>query len=395
MRFRLDTRLSEASSIGARAGFVLDEGSALAQRLMGRLQELQTATDEGLLPALRLAADGAAVRGAIETGAGWRGSGRGAADRLVLVGEPGAVAAAALLARSLGVADLAWVDQPDLRLLHAALSGARRPRLLALAGPRWVAEAARASGLERARIIVALDQDEPGLDWGQPWVAPGASDARLGAVGPAGLAVLGWAGGASEALIGGMSEALVEALDVVRGAASRANPSLRLALLARGLEAADPASAPALVAATPALRRWASWAASTWLAVRSRSAPRGAAVELMGATPLVCAAGDEAAVQRLCEGARGPWSLLLGIEGLPADALAAEALALLNAQASLLSDHGRPAVRVLLRDDAPATLAQLCVWWGVGCLLAASLDAVDPLTMDAADRLRQDLSRHP
>lgn len=393
MRFRLDTRLSEASTIGARAGMALDEGSLLAQRLMGRLQELHQATEAGLLPALRLAADPQAARRAVELGASWRGSGRSAADRLVLVGEPGAVAAAALLARSLGRSDLSLVDQPDSRLIHAALDGARRPRVLALSGPRWVPAAVAAMGLDAARVTVAMDEDDTTLSWGQPWVAPGAMDGRLGAVGPAGLAVLGWAG-CPEPLLSGLIEALGEAVDVVHGGASRANPSLRLALLARGLEAADPASAPALVASTPALRRWASWAASTWLAVRSRSAPRGAAFELMGATPLVCAAGDEAAVQRLCEGSRGPWSLLLGIDGLPADALAAEALALLNAQASLLSDHGRPAVRILLRDDSPATLAQLCVWWAVGCLLAASLDAVDPLTMDAADRLRQDLSHH-
>lgn len=392
MRFRLDTRLSEGSTIGARGGLVLDEGSALGQRLVGRLQEIRQALDEGVLPALRLATDRGQARAAMELGSSWRGGGRSAPDRLIVVGEAGAVAAATLLARALPGTALAMVDRPDRASVVAALAGARRPSVLALAGPRWVQTAVKAMQVDPARVLIALDEPAEVSSWGRPWVAPGAADGRFGSFGPAGLGLLGWAAAGDPDLLAATVEALIEVGEAVSGVASRSNPAVRLALVARGMEAADASCAPALVASTANLQAWASWAASSWMALRSRSAPRGTAFEPLGGTPLVCAAGDEAAIQRLCEGVRGPWGVLLGIQGPPADDLAAERQALLDAQGRVLSNHGRAAVSVQVRDDAAPALAQLSVWWSVGCLLATAVDAADPLTMDAADRLRQDLS---
>lgn len=386
MRLRLDLRPSMAPVLSA--GEAIDDADLrrMGARLAAGLPILRAALAEGLLPDLAAELPEDAERRA----AAWRSRGREGADRLLLLGEPFACRAVGLLA-SAGAGDLVRVvDQPDAERLGAALQGSRRPRVLLLPGPRWLSALLACAALPADRVEVVEGARLRPLAETPALADLPPTDGRYAALGTAALALAGFVGLPLEPLRIARRAALTICLE----SPERANPSLRLAALARVFEAREPSAAPALLASGRPLRRWSDWAASCAMAARSRLALSPHLREHRGGSPLAGGLDDEALGQRLALGMRGPWSLLLRAEprGGPLDeALRQQEEALLR----LLARQDRPAVRVLLPDDGPASLAELCAWWTVGMLLAAALDAPEPLALDGADALRADLPAGP
>lgn len=396
MRFSLDTQLSSAQAVGARAGVASARSALPGSQLAALLQRVEEAARAGLLPHLDAARDPEQGQAMVARGLAWRHRGARSADRVVLVGEPGACAAAALLARAAGAADMLIVDQPAAELVQAAQVGAKRPRMVVLEGPPWVGELARRVGEGVATWTVFREAGvrpgaEPDLPEGaEVVVAPGAADARFGAVGPAALALAGWA-----RLDGtDLAQALAGICLACTGAGQRSNPALRLALLAHELARGPGLTLPVLLTASPRLADWASWAARAWSAFSARPVPETGGYRARGSTPLVVAAGDEALIQRLIAGPRDHWVLALDRQAEASDALGLLARDLVETHVRQLVRDGRPVVRLDLRDDGPLAQAELAFLWTHAALLAAALDPVDPLTMDAADDWRALLAGH-
>jgi len=409
MAVTLDTELASPQAVGPRSGVPERRLQARSHQLTELQQRLDEATTAGLLPHVALARDPAAVQAAVARGEAWRHRGAASADRVIVVGEPGAVAAARVLAcagdtagstagNTAGTpggntAELVFIDQPDTRQVQAALAGARRPRLVVLAGPQWVRTLAEALRPQVRTATVFADEAEHPLlalasEPAEAVVAPGAADARFGVVGPAALALAGFARLPGAPLAAALStmEARCHASGV------RGNPALRLGALAAELGQGHGLFTPTLVVGGTRMQTWAAWASRAWAALSSRAIPAGdgAAPSYLarGACPLVLLAGDEALVQRVIAGPRDLW--LAGI-CLSTDGGAAPDAAL----ATLVDAHlrhavrdGRPVVRLLLGDTEAPDLAALSWLWLQAAVMAAALDPIDPLTMDAADDWR-------
>lgn len=386
MRFSLDTQLSTPQAVGAHAGAGGPSGGWSGARMTDLVQRVEQAAAAGLLPHLALAADPARVQDLVARGQAWRRRGSKGADRLVVVGEPGAAMAVCLLGVVQDPAAVVWVDQPDRRRVAAALAGARHARLLVLEGPAWVAELAAAMAPGARGVTVVREPGEGGaLAADEVWEEAGASDLRFGPTGAAGLAVAGFAG--VEGLA--MAAVLEDTVHALTRVGTRQNPALRLAMMARALTDQHGLHTPVLLSAHTRLLAWAGWASHAWAALSARSVPATSGYHARGAAPLVLPAGDEALIQRLIAGPRDHWTLRMDralAADEPLDALAGR---LLDAHMTQLVRDGRPVARLHLSGDGPVDLAAASLLWSQAALYAAALDPVDPLTMDAADAWRR------
>lgn len=386
LRLNLDTQLAAPQVVGARAGAGASRGGGSSARLADLVARVQQAADAGLLPHLPLAADAARVQALVARGQAWRRQGSRGADRLVIVGEPGAARAAALLGAAQDPAAVAIVDQPDPALVQAAFVGARHPRLLVLAGPAWIGElATHLAPRARGMVVVHEPEEPPGLPADEVWPQAGAADPRFGVTGAAGLVVAGFAGGDGAAL----ALALGQAVEGLARVGVRQNPALRLAVLARELSDQHGLHTPVLLSARQRLGAWSAWASGAWAALSARSVPTVGGYQAHGAAALALPAGDEALIQRLVAGPRDHWTLRIDRAPAADDPLDGLARGLLDAHTTQLVRDGRPVVRLDLQGDGPLDLAVAALFWSQAALFAAALDPVDPLTMDAADAWRR------
>lgn len=385
MRFSLDTKATTPERIGARDGVPAARLQALARPLFDLQARLDEATAHGLLPHLALTAD--QVSDWMGQGAAWREGGRRAVDRVLVLGEPGAVAAALALLPADASSRVAGIDRPELAAVDLALAGARRPRLLVLHGPAWVLPFA-ATLAPRFSALTLLSEEplEPAASAALPEadcrVAPGSCDPRFGVLGAASFLLAGFAGLDPQPLRAALDERrLASRLQTLKD-----NPGHRLGALAALLAHAGFA-APVLVVGAPGLDAWARWAAGAWTAIKSRAVPVPGGVAARGGLCPRVRLGDEAAMQGLLEGPRGGFVLVLEQRGEGPEARWAQALsATLRAQ---VARQQLPLVAVLVDDPSPATRLALSDFWLQAALVAAALDPVDPLTMNGADAFRE------
>ncbi len=357
--------------------------------LHGRLAQAESA---GLVPHLGAARRPDHVATWMAHGARWRRGGAASTDRLVLLGEPGAVAALRVLHAGGPDAPVAVVDRPDPDQLAAALAGAKRPRLLVLPGPPWVMPVAHALR-DRVKAVTFLAGDALALADLPPDLSawpraesidePGCSDPRFAAVLAGALCLAGFARLEPQPLQAALTD-MAAACDR-RGIHD--NPGFRLGAVAARFAAVHALTLPALLVPRAALDPWASWASRCWAAFSCRAVPVAGGVTPRGGAGLVVRSGDEGMVQRLVEGPRDLWALLLEVEGdRPLDRVGR---AVLQAHHQQLVGDGRPVVRLGLRDTSAATRLALSLLWMHAALVAAALEPVDPLTMDAADAWRE------
>ncbi|MCK6504776.1 hypothetical protein L6R53_15450 [Myxococcota bacterium] len=386
MRLTLDTQLAAPQIVGARAGVAPARSGWSGARLADVVERVRQAADAGVLPHLPLAADARRIQALAARGQASRRKGGKGADRLVIVGEPGAARAVALVGAVRDPGALAVVDQPDASLVDAALAGARAPRLVVLEGPAWVAELAAHLAPRARGVTVFREPGEAGAAPGDDaWEEAGAADPRFGVTGAAGLWVAGFAGVEGTELAAALGPAAEELLRV----GPRQNPALRLAVLARELTDLHGLHTPVLLGAQRRLTDWAAWAGRAWAALSARSVPVEGGYQARGAAAVVVPAGDEALVQRLIDGPRDHWTLRIERSPLADDPLDTLARSMLDAHTTQLVRDGRPVVRLHLPGDGPLDLAVAALFWSQAALFAAALDPVDPLTMDAADAWRR------
>jgi len=393
VRISLDLDSTTPAVVGARAGVPPHRLQALTGALADLLARLSDAEGSGLLPHLTLARQPGGMARWVAHGAAWSAPGRKRNDRLVLVGEPGAVDAARLLAPPGTGRALAVVDRPDPRQVAAAFDGAKRPRVIALLGPRWIGEL---TGLlaERAAAVTVFDGEAEGAvlpDAEQVTVA-GAADPRFGFLSPASLSVAGFGGVSPDALVAAAGAGLAACTDP----AVRHNPAARLGALAAHLAVIEGLPVPLLLSPDASLDRFAAWASGAWAAITCRLVPVPSGQAPRGAAPLVARLGDEAMIQRSLAGSRDLWAVSLRASGDDGHGpVAALRGRLADAQRRQLVEDGRPVARLSVSGGGPPARLALALVWVQAALIAAALDPVDPLSMDAADDWRDRIASAP
>jgi hypothetical protein len=400
MRIDVDWTALDAATVGARDGVRRGDLTALSARVAGLHDDVAAAAAAGSLPHLDAARDENVTRW-LETGSSW-GHGRGKVTRLLVIGEPAAVGAVAVLAgpSAPGVSLVAGLD-PEA--IGAALLLPGKARLIVLDGPTWVRELAHTLAPRCSAVTVFRGDglSGPGLTLPgcESWDVRGAADPRFGVVGAAAMALLGFSGrsaaGLQDALTGGRERNMVRAM--------LQNPAYRLAASLSVLEQRRGRQGVHLLLDTGGLLPWAAWASGAWAAIASkRVADASGATRLRGGVVTHGLFADEAAIQRLAEGPASALVVTVEVgraavdsELLPGANLAQQGQQLVNQQVAWLGRRHQPAVRLRLPELNAAGLAELSVLWLQAALVSTALDEGDPLRMDGADQWRGWLESPP
>lgn len=371
LRLNLDYALTLANAVGVWGGVDQRQLRAQIPKMNAVHAALLAAGDQGWPHTRALSGD------PLERAGAWAEARRSAGDRVVVLGEPGAVAAARVLASGLA-AQPRWVDAPDA--LEDALADGPA-HLLVLDGPPWVRWLAASSAGRCSGLTVAGDEPTP-LDGAE--LLPGPADARFGVLGPAALAL---------ALLGGADGqgVLDEARSVARRCAHPAlfeNPAyLWAALMVAGRESG--LERLAFLLPTARLEPWAAWAARAWVSLTSRADTRSGVRVHGGVGAITARLGDEALIQHILAGPRDLLGCAVVVDdGGGASALAGErwalSRALLTAQVQQMSRVGRPVIQIRLPSLKPGMIAGLSVLVLHAALAVAIASDLDPLAAPAA-----------
>lgn len=383
-RIQLDPDLAFVRAQVRGAGVDRRALRALQPRLSAVHAQLEAAADEDLLPHRGLVRHPERLAPALQATRGWK------ADRVVVLGEPGAVGAATLLACQGGLRPVVGVDGPDPALLRAALAGAEAPALVVLDGPAWVRRVATAMAPRFESIAVFVGDGTAGDGWalgGQaPIEVPGAADARFGVVGAASLGLAAWAGHDPDCIVAEISSMATRCDS--RGVFD--NPAFGLAAVALELSGPHGDALPIVMLPTSRLSAFGLHLARAWTAFSARAVEQGNVRRLVGATPVVFTAGDEAMAQRAVEGPPEAWLLALWVDDPGGDDAAAWEVVrtLTEAHVKQSVRARRPVVGLRLSDLEPGTVAAASYLVVHAGLTLAALRGLDPLAMPAADALR-------
>jgi hypothetical protein len=134
----VDHQLALTSVLGAGRGLESRRLSSLAPTLHAVHSILEDARSQGQVPlcAQDLEREAEWAESRLED---WRDD----TDRLVLVGEPGAIRGLTGLASAGDLRQIRWIDGPDPYAMEVGLQGAESPRIIVLGGPGWIPRLAR------------------------------------------------------------------------------------------------------------------------------------------------------------------------------------------------------------------------------------------------------------
>jgi hypothetical protein len=360
--------------------------------LFSRIEdEIAAANDAGLLPHLQVGSPGR-VAAAQRQAATWKA----AADHLLVLGEPSAVDAALLAARSAGPScegqPLALTSPDPVVLAGLLAHGGTRRQLVVLDGPAWVRRVATAlAGAAEGVTVYAGDgaaSDGWTLENADRVADPGCSDARFAAFGAAGLAIAAWAGEDAARL----EASLVAASGSSRGRGLLQNAAWKWAASAHLLSPAAEVCSPTLLVPSARLSALGRVLSATWMTITIRRQATGARWSVQGVGPELVVAGDEARVPMMLH--RSTWAMAVWSEnpGPASHPVAAaawqEARGLTGAHIRQIAEAGIPVLRVRsVCLDAAGCLA--LAWTGLHAALGFALAReLPPLEAPDADRLR-------
>jgi hypothetical protein len=317
-------------------------------------------------------------------------------DRVVVVGEPGALDGVLGLA-SLGNSDrIRCVNGPDAAQITSAFDDTESPLLLVIAGPIWVISLAQGIAPEKAAVTVisgdGTGESPVGLssDWGLVETA-WAVDARFGRLSGLGLALAGWAGLDLERIL----YVATEQLKVCERSEMMQNPAYLLSALVQGFE--EDLDLQGMLGLVPlgSQAHWARGLCNLWSSMTARRGQGPQQISSMGATSWMLP-GDEAAVQGLLGGSERRWSWTIWSEEMPADmalgpreSVWSMCRSLMRAQIQQLVESGCPVIRLRLARMEAEQLVSVDVLFLVAAMTLGALRGYDPLAMPAADRLRE------
>lgn len=312
----------------------------------------------------------------------WVEARRAAGERLVVLGEPGAVSACRALLP--GGAPMTPVFSPGG--LVAALAGDVPVHLMTLQGPRWVRDLA-VEARPSVRSATWVGRDDAPAEFEH---LVGASDARFGVLGPGSLAVAALAGVGPELL-------LAEAERMARRCAGPAlfeNPAYVWAALLgsladRGVERLT------FLLPDPALQPWSDWAARCWAGTTARVVGRSGVQTHRGLSVHSALVGDENLLQLQLAGPRDALVVSVTVDdpgpsvaqplGLRAWELGR---ALQARQVRQLTLDGRPVIQLRLPSLQPAWLASLSFLSLHTAVVVALFQDADPLVQPVVDHWR-------
>lgn len=399
LRLNLDYALALASRIGVLAGVEERQLRAQLPKINAAHASLVGAGDDGW-PHLRCLAEPP-----LDLVKAWAEARRQAGERIVVVGEPGALAAARALmstappAGEAPIPPISWVDGLDaVDPLDADPLGGDRPvHVLALDGPGWVETVVRDLMPGASGLTVAGERDDHGL--GDAERLKGPVDARFGVFGPAALALAALAGVDVDA-------AMADGLDTARRCSAPGlynNPAYLWAAL---LHASRERGIERLQFLVPSARLvpWADWAARAWLSLTSRAETRGGVRVHVGWGATVSRVGDEAMLQHVVDGPRDVMIVALNVErgGALSDAAQRRwslGRELMSAAVQQLSREGRPVVQIRAPSVGAPSVAALSALTLHTALTVAMLQDIDPLATPAVAFWRAlvntELQSHP
>lgn len=379
VRLNLDYALTLTSKVGVWGG--LDQRHLRAQ--IPRMNAVHAAIlalgDRGLPHLAGLDAS------RLEQAVAWVARRRAEGAPVVVLGEPGAVAAVrALSSVAPDPGALRWVDGIDGAEEALAAGDAH---LLVLDGPPWVRWlAARLAGSAIGLTLAGEGAPIPGLEGAERLNGP--CDARFGVFGAASLAVAELAGARGDAIL----EEATRAARRVAHPALFENPAyLWAAVLVAGRE--HGLERLCFLLPTGRLEGWAAWGTRMWAAVTTRAESRGGVRRPTGIPTLVARLGDEAMIQHLLGGPHDVLGVAVTVDDLGArDARGHHrwglARALLSAQIMQLCRDGRPVVQLRLPSLDPAMLAGLSMVTLHAAIATALASDLDPLSSPAAQQWR-------
>ena len=377
LRLNLDYALVLASRIGVLAGVEERQLRAQLPKINAAHASLVAAGDEGW-PHLR-----SLTEPPLESVHAWVEARRTAGERVVVVGEPGALAAArALMSSGEASHPVLWVDGFDaVDPLAGAEKGGAPLHVLALDGPGWVATVVRDLMPFAAGLTVAGERESHGFGPCERLVGP--ADARFGVFGPAALALAALAGVNIEG-------ALADGLETARRCSAPGlynNPAYLWAALLhagreRGIERIQ------LLVPSARLLPWADWAARAWMSLTSRAETRGGVRVHVGLGATVARLGDEAMLQHVVDGPRDVMIVALNVEqGGALDPAAQRRWSLgrelMAAAVQQLSREGRPVLQIRAPSLGAPTTAALAAMTLHTALTLAFIQDIDPLATPA------------
>ncbi|MEC7948536.1 MAG: hypothetical protein VX265_13310 [Myxococcota bacterium] len=352
-----------------RAGLSRSAWRELRPRGLAAVREIDEAVEAGLVPHLLHARDtrlGSAVGKLVRT---WR-----PAERLVLLGDAGAVAGAAVL----GVPDGTVLLSDPAAAMEADVRGAG---LIVLGSAPWVVACRRMLG-DMAAQVWQVDGDgtastSPRRKGQRRIQVAGGADVRFVTCSPIALALAVLGGAEPDGLV----RMLHSVGDALCSRARAENPALAIAALATGLLEVHGRGAPALL--VPAgLLETARHGARIWQAFTTRPRPAPPGWRAPAGVPIAVSRGDEAAAAPLLHGPGDLWVVQVtggcGTAGRLDDAWK-----------RALMDAGTPTVQV---GGASATPEKRLALLGVlthAALLTALQLQLEPLALPGADRLRE------
>ena len=360
---------------GALQGRVGDGGisrttwRSLVVRGVEAAAELAGAADAGIVPHLVHAHDprlGAAVGKLVRA---WR-----AEERLVLMGDAGAVAGASLLGLPPGTRCI--TDPSDASAVDVKGAG-----LIVLGNAPWVV-AARDVVAGNATRLWQVDGDGTAETTprrkGQSRVnVAGGSDPRFVTCSPVALALGSLAGTPTASLV----DTLQSVAAMTRSGTRADNPALALAQLAVGLTEGPGRGAPVLLVPR-ALLPTARHCSRIWRAFTTRPREVGPVRHLPAGVPFAVERGDEVAASALLGGPPDLWVVQVVSGGGLGGAVD-------ESWTRALAEAGTPAVRLRgLGVDAASRLALVGLVTQAALLVALHL-GLEPLALPAADRLRE------
>ncbi len=302
---------------------------------------------------------------------------RAAAPELVVVGQPGAVAALRAAVEALGTTSPRWMTSPDA----AQLAALDRPDVawLVLEGPPWadrVAEWAVESG--RA-VAVAGPGDHPAPPSGW-WISdPVAGDGRFAPLGAAAAVVASWAGVDIDVLHAGAQEM---SATCARSALFE-NPAYTYALATVFADRDLGAGVPAHLVGAGRLDAFGAWLTRVWAAVLCAAVPGDGTVRHTGAAGIHGIVGDEELCEALLLGPRDKLVTVWDPTELDGSAVSAEAVNQVRALVDLLERENVPYLRVRLPGFNAYSLGASFVLASHAAVTAALFLDLDPLGLDA------------
>jgi hypothetical protein len=397
LRISMDMSTALTRVVGSGSGFARSDLRSQFARFKDIHLDLEAAIEGETLPHVQAWTDSAAHERAQERATVWQR----AAERIVVIGTPDAVASVRVLAQ-LAVPgtgrnqNIRWVSAPDPSVVQAAFHPRDGNWLVLLDGPGWVRRLAegvrdRAVG---ATVFVGdgTPEDSWTLDDSDRVVAPGAADPRFGVMGAAALSLMVAAGIGTGAVLPGV----VRALAACRRTGLFDNPAYRLgALLHAAFETKDLEDIVCILS-TPQLGRWADWMCNSWSAVTSSVVEREGMQRRIGIRPQIVDMANECAMERWVTGPNRHLTFAFWVDDPGRDLKIGEsdtswlmARDLMDRQIAQLVKAGRPVVNVRVPELAPDTVGELCVVFLHAVLALMAGHGKDPLTMSAADAFRR------